>query len=460
MTKEVVNPYSLEPIGSVPTHSWAEIDEYLNIAHALHRDQSKWLPAYKRIEVLTKAAEIMQARFDDLAFQIADEGGKPLVDARVEVARAIDGVGLCAAEIGTLVGKEIPMDLTEAGAGRVSFTQREPIGVVMAASAFNHPLNLIVHQVGPAVAAGCPVIVKPAGDTPLSCKTFVDILHEAGLPQDWCRFVLTDNQTAETMITDARVAFFSFIGSARVGWMLKSKLAPGTRCALEHGGVAPVIVDETADIDAMTPILAKGGFYHSGQVCVSVQRVFAPASIAEDIAQKLADAAGMLKVGNATDETVDCGPLIRPAEVDRVETWVNEAIEGGATVLAGGKRLGDTTYAPTVLLNPPVEAKVSVQEVFGPVVCVYSYDDMDDAVAAANSLDYAFQASVFTKNLDVAMKAVKQLDATAVMVNDHTAFRVDWMPFAGRRASGYGVGGIGHTMHDMTHEKMAVIKLS
>lgn len=460
MTKEVVNPYSLEPIGSVPTHSWAEIDEYLNIAHALHRDQGNCLPAYKRIEILNKAAEIMQGRFDELAFQIADEGGKPLVDARVEVARAIDGVGLCAAEIGTLVGKEIPMDLTEAGAGRVSFTQREPIGVVVAASAFNHPLNLIVHQVGPAVAAGCPVIVKPAGDTPLSCKTFVDILHEAGLPEDWCRFVLTDNQTAETMITDARVAFFSFIGSARVGWMLKSKLAPGTRCALEHGGVAPVIVDETADIDAMIPVLAKGGFYHSGQVCVSVQRVFAPASIAEDIAQKLADAAGKLKVGNATDETVDCGPLIRPAEVDRVEAWVNEAIEGDATVLAGGKRLGETTYAPTVLLNPPVEAKVSVQEVFGPVVCVYSYDDMDDAVAAANSLDYAFQASVFTKNLDVAMKAVKQLDATAVMVNDHTAFRVDWMPFAGRRASGYGVGGIGHTMHDMTHEKMAVIKLS
>lgn len=460
MSKQVVNPYSLEPIGSVPTHTWEEIDRYLSTAHGLFRDQSAWLPAHKRIEVLGNTADIMQSRFEELAYLIADEGGKPLVDARVEVARAIDGIGLCASEIAGLAGKEIPMDLTEAGAGRVAFTQREPIGVVVAASAFNHPLNLIVHQVGPAVATGCPVIVKPAGDTPLSCKTFVDILYEAGLPEDWCRFVLCDNDVAEKMITDARVGFFSFIGSARVGWMLKSKLAPGTRCALEHGGVAPVILDDSADINAMIPALAKGGFYHSGQVCVSVQRVFAPSHMAADVAQKLADAASKLKVGNATDETVECGPLIRPGEVDRVESWVQEAVDGGAAVLTGGKRLGDTTYAPTVLLNPHVDEKVSTQEVFGPVVCVYGYDDIDDAIAAANSLDVAFQASVFSKSLDVAMKAVKRLDASAVMVNDHTAFRVDWMPFAGRRSSGYGVGGIGHTMHDMTHEKMAVIKLA
>lgn len=331
---------------------------------------------------------------------------------------------------------------------------------MIAASAFNHPLNLIVHQVGPAVATGCPVIVKPATDTPLSCKAFVDILYEAGLPEDWCRFVACDNETAEKMITDQRVGFLSFIGSARVGWMLRSKLAPGTRCALEHGGVAPVIIDETADIDAMIPMLAKGGFYHSGQVCVSVQRVFAPAAIAADIATKLADAASKLKVGDATDETVDCGPLIRPAEVDRVEEWVNEAVDAGATLMTGGKRLGKTTYAPTVLLDPPADARVSTNEVFGPVVCIYSYASINDAVAVANSLPFAFQASVFTKNLDVAMHTIRALDATAVMVNDHTAFRVDWMPFAGRRQSGYNTGGIGYTMHDMTQDKMAVIRLS
>ncbi|WP_171208012.1 MULTISPECIES: aldehyde dehydrogenase family protein [unclassified Ruegeria] len=458
-TIDVVNPFSQDPIGTVETSTWPQIDQMLGTAHGLFRNRDEWLPAHKRIAILRKTARLMEARFDELAQLIASEGGKPLVDARVEVARAIDGVELCMHEIGQMSGKEIPMDLTEAGAGRIAFTQREPIGVVVAASAFNHPLNLIVHQVAPAVATGCPVVVKPALDTPLSCLEFVAMLHEAGLPKDWCRAVVCDNETAEKMITDARVGFFSFIGSARVGWMLRSKLAPGTRCALEHGGAAPVIVAEDADIDAMIPALSKGGFYHSGQVCVSVQRVFAQAGQAKVIAQKLATAADSLTVGDATDPNTDCGPLIRPAEVDRVEDWVQEALDGGARLITGGKRLGKTTYAPTVLLDPPADARVSQMEVFGPVICVYSCDSMDQAIATANSLPVAFQAAVFTKSLDTAMQAVQRLDATAVMVNDHTAFRVDWMPFAGRRQSGYNTGGIGYTMHDMTQDKMAVIKL-
>lgn len=458
-TLDVVNPFSLEVIGNVPMSSWDEVEPLLETAHKLHR-AGEPLPAYQRIEILEKTANLMQDDFDALAHLIANEGGKPLVDARVEVTRAIDGVRLCAHEISQTKGTEIPMDLTAAGAGRVAFTQREPIGVVIAASAFNHPLNLIVHQVGPAVATGCPTIVKPAGDTPLSAKRFVEMLYKAGLPEDWCKFITCDNQTAEKLITDDRVAFLSFIGSARVGWMLKSKLAPGTRCALEHGGVAPVIIDESADVDAMIPLLVKGGFYHSGQVCVSVQRVFAPKGMAADIAARIAAEAEKLTVGNATRDDVDCGPLIRPAEVDRVEEWVAEAFEGGAELITGGKRLGDTTYAPTVLLNPAEDARVTTSEVFGPVVCVYECDDLDSAVARANSLPFAFQASVFTKNLDTAMTAIKRLDATAVMVNDHTAFRVDWMPFAGRRHSGYNTGGIGYTMHDMTQDKMAVIKMA
>ncbi len=458
-TLEVVNPYSLEIIGSLQLNGWDEIDSMLDRAVALYRDRVNWIPAFKRIEILKNTAAIMEGRFEELAFQIANEGGKPLIDARVEVTRAIDGIGLCIHEIAQMVGKEIPMDLTAAGAGRIAFTQREPIGPVVAASAFNHPLNLIVHQVAPAIAVGCPVIVKPAADTPLSCQAFIEILYEAGLPREWCRFVVCDNPTAEKMITDPRVSFFSFIGSARIGWMLRSKLAPGTRCALEHGGVAPVIVEESADIDSMIPQLVKGGFYHSGQVCVSVQRVFAPENMAEDIAQKLAAEADTLIVGNATDETVQCGPLIRPREVDRIEEWVEEAKLAGAKVITGGKRFGPTTYAPTVLLNPPSDAKVSTTEIFGPVVCVYGYDTIQSALDQANNLPFAFQASVFTKNLDIALNAIQNLDATAVMVNDHTAFRVDWMPFAGRRQSGYNTGGIGYTMHDMTHDKMAVIKL-
>lgn len=456
---DVVNPYDLQTIGDVPLTEWETVDAYLAQAHQLFRNRKAWLPAFKRIAILKKAGELMQARFDELAFQIANEGGKPLIDARIEVTRAIDGMGLCIKELGHLTGTEIPMDLTAAGAGRMAFTSREPIGPVVAVSAFNHPLNLIVHQVAPAVAVGCPVLVKPATYTPLSAQTFVNILYEAGLPEEWCRLVVCKSGVAEKMVTDPRVNFFSFIGSGAVGWMLKSKLAPGTRCALEHGGVAPVIVDDSADLSTMLPALVKGGFYHSGQVCVSVQRIYAHKGHGEGLAQMISMDAKRLITGNAILDTTQCGPLISPGEVDRVESWVAEAVAGGARVLCGGERLGKTTYAPTVLFNPPRNAKVSVQEVFGPVVCVYETDSIDAAIAEANSLPVAFQAAVFTKSLDVAMKCIRELDANAVMVNDHTAFRVDWMPFAGRRQSGYGIGGIGYTMHDMTQDKMAVIKL-
>ncbi len=458
-TREVVNPFDLKPIGTVTLRSWDQIDAHLTTAARLHANRENWLPAYKRIEILSNAARIMEGRSDELAFLIANEGGKPLVDARVEVARAIDGVGLCIKEIPNLAGAEIPMDLTAAGAGRIAFTTREPIGVVVAVSAFNHPLNLIVHQVAPAIATGCPVLVKPAADTPLSCQAFVEILYEAGLPEEWCSYVPCDTASAERMVTDPRVAFFSFIGSGKIGWMLRSKLASGTRCALEHGGAAPVIVDETADIEAMIPSLIKGGFYHSGQVCVSVQRIFAPKDTARHISTLLSDAASGLVVGNAIEEGTDCGPLIRPKEVDRVAEWVEEARSDGATVMTGGQKISASTYEPTVLFQPPETARVSRNEIFGPVVCVYEYTSIDDAFERANALPYAFQSAVFTKNLDTALNAVRRLDATAVLVNDHTAFRVDWMPFAGRRQSGYNTGGIGYTMHDMTQDKMAVIKL-
>jgi len=454
---EVINPYNGEVIDTVALSSWQQIDAMLETASDLFRDRDRWLSTPERIAILQRTGDIMKGRFDELALGIAREGGKPLVDARVEVTRAIDGVHLCISELGHLGGTQVPLDLTAAGAGRAAFTFREPIGPVVAVSAFNHPLNLIVHQVAPAVAVGCPVIVKPANDTPLSARTFVEILHQAGLPEDWCRCVSTDRVSGEKLVTDPRVAFFSFIGSAQVGWMLRSKLAPGTRCALEHGGVAPVIVDESANMETMLPALLKGGFYHAGQVCVSVQRVFAPRSIASELAQRLAEGAEKLVVGDATREETQVGPLIRNREVDRVAEWVDEAVASGARALCGGKKLGPSTYSATVLLDPPADARVSRQEVFGPVVCIYSYDSIDDALAQANSLPFAFQAACFTNRLDTALKCINRLDATAVMVNDHTAFRVDWMPFAGARQSGYGIGGIGHTMHDMTREKMMVL---
>ncbi len=252
----------------------------------------------------------MQARRDELALEAAREGGKPLVDSRVETDRAIDGMKLCIQHLRTQAGGEIPMNLNAASAGRLAFTQHEPIGVVVAFSAFNHPLNLIVHQVGPAIAAGCPVIVKPAKATPLSCFRLVNILRQAGLPAEWCQaLVTTDNDVASEMVADRRLGFFSFIGSGRVGWDLRRKLAPGARCSLEHGGVAPVIVAADADLDNALPLLCKGGFYHAGQVCVSVQRVYADKAIARGFAERLAGLAEKLKVGDPTLPDTEVGPL-------------------------------------------------------------------------------------------------------------------------------------------------------
>lgn len=456
---EVTAPFDGQLIATVDTVDKNAIDHALNVASNLFNNKSKWLPASKRIEILSRLSSLMEENAERLVLLSAQEGGKPLVDTQVEMARAIDGINNCIECIRNNHGEEIPMGLNAASMNRLAVTHHEPIGVVVAVSAFNHPINLIVHQVGPAVASGCPVIVKPADDTPLSCYELVKLFHQAGLPKEWAQVVSpSDHSVAEKLVTDSRVGFFSFIGSAQVGWMLRSKLAAGARCALEHGGAAPVIVEADADLDSALPMLAKGGFYHAGQVCVSVQRVFAHQSIASQLAKKLGELGNAMSVGNPTSADTDIGPLIRHAETERVHRWVEEAVAAGAEKISGTGKISDSCYSPTVLLNPPEDTSVTRKEIFGPVICVYAYEDIDDAINRANSLDFAFQSAVYTTNLNTAMHAYKQLNASAVMVNDFTAFRVDWMPFAGLRHSGMGVGGIPHTFEDMQIKKMMVIK--
>ena len=458
-TLTVTAPFDGSEIAQVATAGPQEVETALETATALHRNRDGWLGLPERIEILHKAAAIMAGEAEALALQAAREGGKPLDDSRIEVARAIDSLQVCIETLRSDAGNVIPMNLNAASAGRLAMTRHEPIGVVVAVSAFNHPLNLIAHQVAPAIAAGCPVIVKPSQDTPFSCLRFVEILHEAGLPADWCQALVTENSTvAEALVTDPRVAFFSFIGSARVGWHLRSKLAPGTRCALEHGGVAPVILAQDADLDLALQSILKGGFYHAGQVCVSVQRVFVDRHIARGFAMRLAEAASKLTVGDPTEAATEVGPLIRPGEVKRVGEWVKEATDAGAELLTGGEELSESCYAPTVLYDPPADTKISSAEVFGPVVAVIPYDSFDEAIERANALDFAFQAAVFAHDLNLALRAYSRLDASAVMVNDHTAFRVDWMPFAGLKQSGLGVGGIPHTLRDMQIEKILVVR--
>ncbi len=454
----VVSPFDGAFIDNIAAHNLDDAHTMLATASALFKNKNGWLAHHERASILKKLASLVEAEAEDFAVLIAKEGGKPLMDARVEVARAIDGILLAVKELSHVMrGEEIPMGHTAASVGRKAHTIYEPIGVVVAVSAFNHPLNLIVHQVVPAIAVGCPVIVKPSHTTPLNCKRFVELAHQAGLPAGWCQICVCDNTVAEALVTSPDIGFFSFIGSAKVGWWLKSKLAPGVRCALEHGGVAPAIVDQTADLGNTIPSLLKAGFYHAGQVCVSTQRVFVHESLIDEVATQLTAGAAKLVVGDPTKDDTEVGPLILPREVERVDTWVQEAVAAGASLLTGGEKLSDTTYAPTVLRNPPMDAKVSQSETFGPIVCLYAYRDLDEAIELANSLDFAFQAAIYTNDLNIANHCIKHIDATAVMVNDHTAFRVDWMPFAGRKHSGYGIGGIGYTMHDMVQIKMAVI---
>ena len=453
---KVRSPYDGHLIKEVDLDDETRIEQALTTAEEL--EQKKPLPIPERISILNKTADLVEAKAEEFARQSAEEGGKPLIDSRIELARAVQGIREAANSIGQLTGHEIPMNLTPSSMNRMAFTTREPIGIVAAISAFNHPFNLIVHQVIPGVAVGCPVIVKPARTTPLSCLNLVNSLYEAGLPKEWVQVIICKGSQAEKFATDPRVSFLTFIGSGKVGWGLRSKLAEGARCALEHGGAAPVIVEPDADVDDALPLLAKGGFYHAGQVCVSVQRIFVHEDIVESFSSKLVAIAKNLVVGDPTDEKTEVGPLIEEGEVDRIHNWVEEAKAAGGKILTGGNKIGNTCYEPTVILNPPYDINVSQCEIFGPVINIYSYKNRNEAIKFANDVPFAFQAAVFTNDINAALESAKDLNAAAIMINDHTAFRVDWMPFAGRKSSGLGVGGILPSMIEMTEEKLIVFR--
>jgi acyl-CoA reductase-like NAD-dependent aldehyde dehydrogenase len=456
--KKIISPYDEHVIAELPLATADEVEKALADALAVFKDPSGWMPKHERIAILKRFGALLAQNEEPLAKQAAEEGGKPLADSIVEIRRAINGVDIAISELMQMRGTEIPMELTPGAANHIAYTMLEPAGVVVALSAFNHPLNLIIHQVIPAIATGCPVIVKPASATPLSCFSIVKLLYEAGLPPRWCTALLCDNELASRMAADSRIAFVTFIGSARVGWEIRRNLAPGARCALEHGGAAPIIIEPDTDIDTVLPGIVKGGYYHAGQVCVSVQRAYVHRSIMSEVRDRMLSLVTNLRVGDPLDPSTEVGPLIAPKEVDRVDEWVKEAVNGGAELLCGGKKISKTCYEPTLLLNPSPEVRVSKEEIFGPVVNLYEYEDYRDAIEMANSLPFTFQASVFTKSLDVALDCVKRLKGTAVMVNEHTAFRVDWMPFGGAETSGLGMGGIGYSMRDMCAEKLMIIK--
>ena len=456
---EVRSPWDLKVIKKIKCHGENEIEKIISSAHKTALEKAENFPKIDRIKILNNFSKKIKKNINELAKLATKEGGKPLQDSIIEINRGSEGVDTAIEVLKSDAGSVIPMNINEASSNRVAFTQKEPIGLVLAISAFNHPFNLIIHQIIPAIASGCVVIVKPAEDTPLSCIKIVEMLLESGLPKNRCFFCMPENlELAERLVSDKRIDFFSFIGSAKIGWMLRSKLSPGTRCALEHGGMAPTFLTESTNLDVASKLLVKGGFYHAGQVCVSVQRVFVHKKIFNDFLNKFEKKLKPLKIGNPLDSKTEIGPLIRPSEVNRVKEWVDESISRGTSVLCGGNKISETCYDKTILINPKFSDKVSRMEIFGPVVNVYSYDDFDKAIEIANDTNVSFQASIFSNDIDQTMNFYKKINASAVFHNDHTAFRVDWMPFAGLKHSGHGVGGIKYTMHEMQVEKMMILR--
>ncbi len=413
-----------------------------------------------RARILSSVSRKVAEARESFAWLISSEGGKPLRDARVEVDRAVATLELCAEEVLRNHGETIPLDRAAAGKNHTAFTTRDPIGAVVAISAFNHPLNLLCHQVGCALAAGCPVVLKPAPATPLCAFKLEELFAAAGLPPGALTVVHAEVPEIETLISSDRVDYVSFIGSPQVGWSLRRKIAPGTRISLEHGGQAPAIVRADADIGAAVTALTKGSFYHSGQVCISTQRIFVEETVYRTFLEQFRASAEALVVGPATDEATDLGPLIRPREVQRIQAWIEEATRAGATLECGNRASGKIKQflAPTILTNVPRDVTLMREEVFGPVVCVNPYADEAELLEYLNSNDYKFEAAVFTADLTRALEIAGALSTMTVVINNHTAFRVDHMPFGGHKLSGLGMGGVRYAIEDMTRLKQIIIK--
>jgi acyl-CoA reductase-like NAD-dependent aldehyde dehydrogenase len=453
------SPYSGEELAVVEQAGPDALDAAMAAAHQCFWGETSRTPGWRRRERLEKAAEIMEGEAEDLARQIAREGGKPITDARIEVTRAVNTVRLSAEEATCFGGETLPMDKAKGTEHRIAFTVREPIGVVVALSAFNHPVNLIAHQVAPALAAGNSCVVKPASQTPLSAIRMVEIFRESGFPEEAVIATPCPGAAAENLVTDERTKFLTFIGSDEVGWRLKAILNPGARFSLEHGGEAAVVLHESADLDRAVPALVKGAFYHAGQVCISVQRIYVAAPLRDELVRRLVEAADRLTVGDPTKDGTDVGPLISTSDQKRVNEWVREAEARGARVLLGGGTKPHQCHEVTVLADPPADAKVVSHEVFGPVVSILGRPRAEDAIAEVNRSRNPFQAAVFASDVDAAFRVARGINANAVVVNDHSAFRVDWMPFGGRENAGYGMGGVRYAVEEMSREKLIVLNL-
>ncbi|MDR3573700.1 MAG: aldehyde dehydrogenase family protein [Anaerolineaceae bacterium] len=455
---EVKNKYNGQTIGVLPTARREDVDCAIAAAQRA-RDGMAEMPAYRRAEILLRTAALIRERADDLAKTIAAEVGKALKFARIEVDRAQNTFTTAAEEAKRLHGETIPLDAIPSGEGYFGYWVRRPVGVIAAITPFNFPLNLVAHKVAPAIAAGKSVVLKPASSTPLAAVKLCQILQEAGLPDGAVNLVVGPGSTVgEWLISDPRIDKITFTGSVEIGRHILS-VAGIKKVSLELGNASPVIICPDADLDFVASRCAVGAFSNSGQICISVQRIYTQKQIYEPFIDKFVSASRAMRVGDPLDEQVDVGPMIDLKEVDRIEGWVKEAQTGGAKILTGGRREGPVFY-PTVLSEVDAHMKVIAEEAFAPVASVIRCDDFEDSLRQANDTKFGLQAGVFTKDIERVFKAVKRLNFGGVIINDTPTFRADHMPYGGNRQSGLGREGVRFAMEDMTNIQMVAIRLN
>ena len=451
----VLSPFDGHEVGRVPVGTEAHLDAA--VAIAVVRRDGEQLPAWQRAEILDRAAVRLAERHEEFSQRIAGEAAKPIRTARIEVTRAIDTFRFSAAAARTLTGETIPIDASVAGGNKIAFVSRVPVGVVAAISPFNFPVNLVVHKIGPAIAAGCPVVLKPASATPLSALALAQMLvEECGLPAGWLNVVTCKGSVANHLVEHEDVALITFTGSPPVGWGIRAK-APRKRVGLELGNNAPVIVEPSADVVSTANKITAAATAFAGQSCISVQRVFVHRSIADAFVARLVEGFAGLVVGDPMDEATAVSAMIDTGETSRVAGWIADAVTDGARIAFGGAVEDNGVLQPTVLVDVRPEMEICRTEVFGPVVGVQVYDDVDDALRMANDSRYGLQAGIFTADLDTAMKAARQLDFGGVLINEVPTWRADQMPYGGLRDSGNTREGPAYAVREMTEERLVVI---
>ncbi len=453
---EIHSPYDSSVVGQV-FQAQREHAEAAIAAAVKAFGTTRRLPAFERQRVLRQVAATITARKEEFARTMALESGKPLKAARTEVERGIFTFAVAAEESTRIYGEYLPLDWQQFTAGRWGIVKRFPLGPVAGITPFNFPLNLVAHKVAPAIAAGCPLVLKPAPQTPLTALLLAEAVQQAGWPDGGLNVLPLSNADAGLLVSDERIKLISFTGSAPVGWQIKNS-AGKKKVVLELGGNAGVIVHSDADLEFAAERCALGGFSYAGQTCISVQRILVERSVFGRFTELLLSGVSKLKLGNPLDDSVDLGPMIRESDAVRAGDWVQEAVRGGARILVGGKRNG-STVEPTVLTGTRADMKVNCQEIFAPVVTVEAYDTFDEALRVMNGSPYGLQAGVFARDAKLLFQAYEELEVGAVIAGDVPSFRIDHMPYGGVKDSGLGREGLRYAIEEMTEPKLMVMNL-